>query len=149
MNPMHECRGLCLASAATQTGSLSSLSSSTDTSESFDSRHHDKVPVLTQNLPDEQHSHLCVVLPWQSGTLIPCYQEPNYSFGGQCPNCLSLRMHASVCQECLGRDQSVFRQHAQSSTHVPNVQVVLCLLAARLTSPWLCARGITPRFGET
>jgi len=50
-------------------------------------------------------------------------------------------MHASVCQECLGSDQSFFRQHAEFSTNVPNVQVVLCLLAARLTSLWLEPRA--------
>ena len=32
MNPMHECRGLCLASTAIQKGDLSALVSSTDTS---------------------------------------------------------------------------------------------------------------------
>ncbi len=34
--------------------------------------------------------NMCAVLPWPQGTLIPVHQEPNYSFGGQCPNCLSL-----------------------------------------------------------
>lgn len=46
MNPMHECRGLCLASTATQKGDLSALASMTDTSESCNSGHHDTVPVL-------------------------------------------------------------------------------------------------------
>jgi hypothetical protein len=48
MNPWLKPRGLCLASTATQKGDLSALASSTDTSESCDSGHHDKVPVLTQ-----------------------------------------------------------------------------------------------------
>jgi hypothetical protein len=43
MNPMHECRGLCLASTAIQKGDLSALVSSTDTSGL-----HDKQPVLPQ-----------------------------------------------------------------------------------------------------
>src|SRR6266849_9565456 len=43
MNSMHECRGLCLASTATQKGDLSALVSSTDTSGL-----HDNQPVLPQ-----------------------------------------------------------------------------------------------------
>lgn len=54
MNPMHECRGLLLASTATQKGDLPALASTTATSESFDSGTHDNRPVLTQNVPSEQ-----------------------------------------------------------------------------------------------
>jgi len=43
MDPMHECRGLCLASAAPRKGDPSALASSTDTS-----GQHDKLPVLPQ-----------------------------------------------------------------------------------------------------
>jgi hypothetical protein len=115
---MYEYRGLCQASAATQKGDLSALVSSTDTSESCDSGHHDKVPVCNQNLPEAERSVLDAVLPWPWEHLCSTHQEPDSSSGGQCPNCLSLRMHASVCQQWLGRGQSVFRQHTQDSTNV-------------------------------
>src|SRR5713101_8091340 len=87
MDPMHECRGLCLASAATRKGDPSALASSTDTS-----GQHDKLPVHTQTcrMCSVVRHRMCAVLPWPPGTLIPCHQEPNYSFGGQCLNRLSV-----------------------------------------------------------
>ena len=121
MDPMHECRGLCLASAATRKGDPSALASSTDTS-----GQHDKLPVHTQTcrMCSVVRHRMCAVLPWPPGTLIPCHQEPNYSFGGQCPNCLSLRVSRPkpICQLWLVRGQSVFRQQAEYSSNAQNMQ---------------------------
>jgi hypothetical protein len=111
---------LCLSSTATQKGDLSALASLHDTSwESCDSTGHpDKVPVCNQNVPEaERELYRNALLPWPSASFNACHQEPDSSYGGQCPNCLSLRMQASVCQECLGRDQSAFRQQVQYSTN--------------------------------
>ncbi len=56
--PMHECRGLCLASAAPRKGDPSALASSTDTS-----GQHDKLPVLHQNLPEQERCSTMTILP--------------------------------------------------------------------------------------
>ncbi len=58
MNPMHTCRDLCLASTATQKGDLSALVSSTDTS-----GQHDKLPVLHQNVPEQERCSTTNILP--------------------------------------------------------------------------------------
>ena len=64
------------------------------------------------------------VLPWPWEHLCSTHQEPNCSFGGRCPNCLSLRVSRPkpICQQWLVRDQSVFRQQAQYSASVQRRQ---------------------------
>src|SRR5438128_2258184 len=86
MNPMRKRRGLCLASTATQKGDLSALVSSTGTL-----GQHDNLPVLIQNLPDEQRSSLgrCFTLA-ASGSQHSIIRNPISSLGGQSANRLSL-----------------------------------------------------------
>ncbi len=112
-------RGLCLASTWFRKASLADTSPRTVRGIG----QHDNLPVCNQNLPEaERYAPMDVVLPWPSPSFNGCVQEPNYSSGGQCPDCLSLRGLLPICQECLGRGQSVFRQHVYSSTCVQNVQ---------------------------
>ena len=99
MNPCMNARGLCLASTATQKGDLSALASPTDTSESCDSGHHDKLPVCNQNLPEAERP-LYAVLPW------PIYQEPDHNSGGRTATvslCCGepLQGDGHPCTECL------------------------------------------------
>ncbi len=119
MDPMHECRGLCLASAATRKGDPSALASSTDTS-----GQHDKLPVHTQTcrMCSVVRHRMCAVLPWPPGTLIPCHQEPNYSFGGQCLNRLSLWDTSSRPPTMVGQTTECLRAYDEYSTHVQNRQ---------------------------
>ncbi len=124
---MTKVRGLLLASTATQKGDLSALASLTATSweRCRSTGCSDKTPVCNQNLPEaERCMNMYAVLPWPWEALTSTHQEPNYSFGGQCPNCLSLRVPRPkpICQQWLVRGQSVFRQQAQCSTHVQKRQ---------------------------
>ncbi len=77
---------LCLASTATQNPCEPALASSTDTS-----GHPDKVPVLIQNLPDEQRfpSGRCFTLA-VGGGMPPLIRNPIGSLGGQSASRLSL-----------------------------------------------------------
>ncbi len=77
---------LCLASTATQNPWGPALASSTDTS-----GHPDKVPVLIQNLPDEQRfpSGRCFTLA-VGGGIPPLIRNPIGSLGGQSASRLSL-----------------------------------------------------------
>ncbi len=85
MNPMHECKGLLLASAATRKGDPSALASSTAISGAKTPGHHDKVPVCTQNLPEAERcvSSLDAVLPWPWEALTSTHQEPDIASGGR------------------------------------------------------------------
>jgi len=86
MHPIAKARGLCLRSTATQKGDLSALVSTRDTS-----RHHDRVPVLTQDVPDEQRSHFgrCFTLAVRSSSDL-VIRNPISSLGGHSANRLSL-----------------------------------------------------------
>jgi hypothetical protein len=141
MNPMHECRGLCLASTATQKGDLSALASSTDTS-----GHHDKVPVHTQNLPSVQRSTLCAVLPWPRVFRDTTHQEPDTAQAGNARTVSPCGMHHPVCQKCLVRQQGALA-HTYASTNVPGSQGKTPAGGAN-SSPWLEARRLLATYVE-
>lgn len=112
MNPMTEVRDLCLASTATQKGDLSALASSTDTS-----RHHDNVPVLTQNLPDEQRSDLVRCFTLAASTSQYCSSGTQLAAWAGDPRTVSPCVLWDVHQKCLVRQQGALAQ-AYDSTNV-------------------------------
>ena len=83
----------------------------------------DKAPVLphrgTKYLRERNvKKHMYAVLPWQSASLDACYQEPDCSSGGQCPNCLSLEAVQLAPNRIVGYVRSPMGALGGSSTRV-------------------------------
>jgi hypothetical protein len=136
MDPISEGRGLCLASTATQKGDLSALVSSTDTS-----RHHDKVPVLTQNLPDEQRSHLgrCFTLAVRSSSDL-VIRNPISSLGGHSASRLSLWDESRT---------PTMADHTTGCLSAPVVYHEQISLYSGNSSPWLKPGDSLPHWVES
>ncbi len=127
MNPMPEDRGLCLYSTATQKGDLSALASLHDTSESFDSGHYDKVPVLTQTCRMSSVFSLCAL--FYPGSQVLSYlviRNPLSSVGGHSASRLSLLGLASGWWLCHLTLQSALAQ-GQYSTSVLRQELAIWL----------------------
>ena len=129
MNPMHENRGLCLASTAIQKGDLSALASPTDTS-----RYHDKVPVSAHQsrTPCEQ-----TALPSTENVL------PLHGVLAGNPAVQLERNH--VGEPSLSAEAECLSLQAQDSTPVQNSQIA----KERHSSPCVERRGLLPQYAET
>jgi hypothetical protein len=123
MNPMHECRGLCLASTAIQKGDLSASISSTDTSPHTRRGigQHDNLPVHIQNLPDVQHSRMCAVLPWPRMHLCMTHQEPDTAPAGRSLTVSPCALWGDRYQEQVGQ-QGAFRPRTSLLQGAQNVK---------------------------
>jgi|SRR6266699_3165952 hypothetical protein len=123
MNPMHECRGLCLASASTRNPLPDhALASRTDTS-----GQHDKLPVLHQNLPEQERCSTTNILP-----------ECGFSLR---TSSVQLERYL-VSEPSLSTEVKCLSLQAQSSTSVQNSQekkggARMACYARGTSSPWL------------